>query len=135
MTEFAPSLLQSLHEAPSPLGTAFFSAQNLTEIQNALRSIINQKTGYIIGRQSDDDIIIIMRSIYALRANHERQPVQAEVQRLNSLVLAELVPMVGTGISQYLGYVRDASSIAPPLPRGKNVSIKGSKTAELFRGL
>lgn len=134
MTDFAPSLIQSLHEAPSPLGSAFFSAQNLTEIQNALRSIIRQKTGYIIGRQSDDDIVIIMRSVYALHANHERQP-EAEVRRLNSMVLAELVPMVGTGISQYLGYVRDASSIAPPLPRGKNVSIKGSKTTELFRGL
>jgi hypothetical protein len=133
MTSLGPSVLNSLHQCASPLSDAFFSSENLTTIQNTLRTIIKQKTGYIIGRQSDDQLSIVMRAVYVLHADHGR-PLEAEIRRLNGYVLAEVTPMVGTGISQYLGYIRDASSIAPPLPRGTNVSIKGSKTSELFKG-
>lgn len=127
------SMLASVHQCESPLASAFFSASNINIIQDTLRVIIKEKTGYAIGRQSDEQVAIVMRGMYALYANHGNH-VDAELKRLNAIVLAQLTPMVGTGISQYLGYVRDASQMHTPLDRPKNMSIKGNNTFELFRG-
>jgi hypothetical protein len=62
-------------------------------------------------------------------------PIDAEVRRLNAIVLSQLAPMVGTGIAAYLGYIRDSTQMHVPHERPKNMSQRGSKTTELFRGL
>jgi hypothetical protein len=38
---------------------------------------------------------------------------------------------VVTGIEQYLGYVKDASTLPEPLARGVNASSKGERVLEL----
>jgi len=128
----ADGVLKSLHQARTPLTEAFFGAQNIATIQGDLRTIIFNKTGYIIGTQSSTDLVTIMRGLFVLHANQGEDP-DTERRRLNAIVLSEVTPMVGTGISQYLGYVRDASTMATPLERPKNLSIKGRNTLELFR--
>lgn len=136
MTDFRKSLLASVHQCESPLAEAFFSPVNLTAIQNLLRVVIQQKTGYTIGRQSDEQVAIVMRAMYTLHAAHANPDgIEAEVRRLNAIVLSELAPIVGSNIAAYLGYLRDASTLPDPLPRGVNSSIKGSKTMEMFTGL
>jgi hypothetical protein len=104
-------------------------------IQNNLRIVVREKTGYTIGRQSDEQVAIIMRGIYTLYANNTKGNVDEEVRRLNAIVLSQLAPMVGTGIAAYLGYLRDSTQMYVPMDRPKNLSMKGSKTVELFKGL
>ena len=129
------AVLRSLNQPRSPLADAFFGVTNVDALQNALRGTIQRRTGYAIDRQKDGDLLVIMRRVYAERANSGAASVAAEVARLNDLVLGVAVPMVATGIASYLAYVRDASRLPEPLPRGTNASAKGTRTLELFRGL
>ena len=131
--DLASSIVTSMHQCDTPLSRHFFSASNMSVIQNNLRIIVREKTGYTIGKQSEEQVALVMRGVFTLYAN-SGAPVEHEVRRLNALVLSQLAPMVGTGIAAYLGYVRDASQMHVPLERPKNMSQKGSKTTELFKG-
>ena len=131
--DLTSSLVTSMHQCDTPLSKSFFSASNMDSIQSSLRIVVREKTGYVIGRQSEEQVALIMRSVFTLYAN-SGAPVNDEVRRLNAYVLNQLAPMVGTGIAAYLGYVRDASQMHVPLERPLNVSLKGSKTTELFKG-
>ena len=133
--DLASSIVSSMHQCETPLARAFFSPENMNVIQNNLRIVVREKTGYTIGRQSDEQVVIIMRGIYTLYANNTKGNVDEEVRRLNAIVLSELAPMVGTGIAAYLGYLRDSTQMYVPMDRPKNMSMKGSKTVELFKGL
>jgi len=128
------SIRASMHMCRTPLFDSFFSAYNIERIQTQLRIIVKEKTGYTIDRQDTNQLIICMRAIFVMHANPNPDDVTSETRRLNAHVLAEIVPMVGTGISSYLGYVRDASQIAVPLERPRNMSIKGHNTFEMFKG-
>lgn len=134
--DLAGSIVTSMHQCETPLARAFFSPQNMNVIQNNLRIVVREKTGYTIGRQSDEQVAIIMRGIFTLYANNTTgNDVDTEVRRLNAIVLSQLAPMVGTGIAAYLGYLRDSTQMYVPMDRPRNMSMKGSKTVELFKGL
>lgn len=128
------SVRASLQACNTPLLESFFSSYNIERIQTQLRIIVREKTGYTIDRQDQNQLVIIMRAMYNLYGNPNAQNIDGETRRLNAYVLAEVVPMVGTGLSQYLGYLRDASQMHVPLERPKNMSIKGHNTFELFKG-
>lgn len=129
----AVGVQRSTHLQATPLSTAFFSSANIERLQSRLRDIIRQKTGYVIDRQSDEQLLIVMRYVFMQSARHEGGA--REVRRLNELVLVEIVPQVGSGLAQYLGYLKDASRMYTPMPRGQATSVKGTKAVELFRGL
>lgn len=131
--DLTSSLVTSMHQCDTPLSRSFFSAGNMDSIQSSLRIVVREKTGYVIGRQSEEQVALIMRSVFTLYAN-SGAPVGDEVRRLNAYVLSQLAPMVGTGIAAYLGYVRDASQMHVPLERPVNMSMKGSRNTELFKG-
>lgn len=131
-------ILRSLNQPASPLLRAFFSLPNVDVIQNRLRGVIREKTRYVIDRQSDTDLAVIMRKVYAENASNgadTAEAVRREVGRLNDIVLGVVVPMVASGVAGYLNYLRDASRLPEPIPRGQQTSIKGTKTFELFRPL
>jgi hypothetical protein len=114
---------------------AFFSPVNINAIQMQLRSLVREKTGYTIDRQSDEQLALIMRAVYVLEARHGLEDVSGEISRLNALVVIETAQQVGAGMSQYLGYLRDASQMPVPLERSTNASVKGRNTFILFRNL
>lgn len=125
---------RTLNQTPTPLFDAFFSVENLDVIQNRLRGIIKTRSGVSIDRQSDTDLIVMMQAVFSGNAN-VGAPVSSEVRRLDDLVLEQAVPMVASGVTTYLLYLRDASRLPEPLPRGKQTSTKGSASLETFRGL
>ena len=128
------AMLRSIGQQPSALSAAFFSPGNVDEIQRRLADIVLRRTRHRIDRQSDEQLLVIMRHVFVTYAKFSKD-VPSEVRRLNDVVLAEVVPQVGAGLAQYLAYVRDASSLPDPLPRGQYTSTKGTRTTELFRGL
>jgi hypothetical protein len=127
-------IMRSLNQPRTPLLEAFFSDINVDVIQNGLRGTVLQRTGYSVDRQSDADLSVIMRRVFGEQANIGASDVSVEVSRLNAMVLDIVVPMVSSGILGYLTYLRDASSLPTPIPRGAQTSVKGTKTFELFRG-
>ncbi len=126
---------RTIHVQESELSSRFFSAANVDEIQRRLREIVRRETGYTIDRQSDDALLTAMRHVYVRDAAKPATGADREVSRLNAVVLAEIAPMVASGLLQHLAYVRDASRLPAPLPRPQQTSIKGSRSSELFRGL
>lgn len=129
------AVLRSLNQPLTPLIQAFFSIENMDVLQNRLRVTIQKQTGYGITRQSDAHLTIIMRKVYAEYATNSSDNMAAEIRRLNDMVLSIAVPMVASGVAAHLAYIKDASRIPDPLPRGVQTSIKGTKTYQLFRGL
>lgn len=127
------SLHRATHLRPTPTSRMFFAADNVERLQTKLRDVIRRRTGHVIDRQSDEELQVVMRYVFVQNGRHEGGI--AEVRRLNELVLAEVVPIVGAGLAQYLTYMRDISNQPTPIPRGQATSIKGTKTVEVFRGL
>ena len=132
---FQSSLLRSVQQCESPVSGPFFSAQNFEAIQTGLRQIMLQKTGYLIRRQSDEQLSIVMRATYATHARYPVDDPNREIQRLNAIVLAEIAPGVATAMSQYIQYLKDASELAVPTDRPESTSAKGTKTSIAFKPL
>jgi len=50
-----------------------------------------------------------------------------QVTLMNSIVVKTAVGQIGTGVSQYIGYIRDISTPLVPEPRPINTSLSGEK--------
>lgn len=129
----AVAMQRSTHLQATDVSERFFSQANIDHLQRRLQQEIRKHMGYTIDRQSDEQLLIVMRYVYMQSGRHDGGT--REVARLNDLVLREIVPQVGSGLAQYLGYLRDASTLPTPIARAQATSIRGTKTAELFRGL
>lgn len=127
------SLVRSTHLQPTETARRFFSKANIDEVQRLLQKKIKKHMGATIDRQSDEQLLIVMRYVYMQQGANFG--CDREIERLNDLVLQEIVPQVAAGLAQYVGYLKDASSLPVPLARGQATSIRGTKTTELFRGL
>ena len=94
MATYKYNMAQTIGQCASPLSEAFFSKENINNIQIHLKNRVRCKTGYTIDAQSEQDLLIIMRALYALHAQNPTTSaaISAEVQRLNELVLADIVP-------------------------------------------
>lgn len=134
-SEDLPDLMaKSLHMNRSPLISAYFSNANLDRVQRSIVDKVLELTKFQIGRQSDDEVLIVMRAVFADRATNNPRDVNAEVARLNAGVLAAVLDNVISGISARLAYLRDASRMRTPIDRGAATSTKGLlTTASLFR--
>jgi len=53
-----------------------------------------------------------------------------EIDRLNDLVLVELVPMVCSNILQHIQYIKDINTLPTPSKRGQYTSRKGENSLE-----
>lgn len=113
----------------------FFSNENINKIQQSLiASIFNKSKGkYKIGKQDEEQLKIIMRSIYLQNSKNLPYDIEGQVETLNNLVLEYSISNVYTEIQQYIGYLRDSSTLPLPNERPMNVEIKGEKTVERTR--
>lgn len=150
------SLFKNLH-GETLLTRLFFSDANLKQIQNVVKYLVYKYMGKVIDNQSKEELLIIMRSTYLEYFN---QPInyredldqatknlaivqtQAEVKRLNDLVINEIVPKIISELQQYLDYLRDASQpfggrdtkITPLNANIKGERVYRSATSVLFGG-
>lgn len=101
------------------LSHVFFSSENIQIIQNGLRAGVYEmsKHDIIIPPQNADQLKIIMRSIYFQFAEHRVENVKGQVERLNKIVLDEVIPKVYGEAVGYLKYMQDQSSLVVPMER------------------
>ena len=128
-------MIRSLHQNPDAINTRFFNSTNVDVIQNRLKTQIKNKTGFVIDRQDDDALLIIMRACYIENDIDSSLSPDDFVKDLNDMVVRISLPQIASGIKGYLSYIRDASSLPTPIARSQNTNIKGQKTLEMRVGL
>ena len=117
---------------PNVVSNMFFSCNNIDVLHDGIRYKIYTLTNgrHTIGRQSDQDLKIIMRSIYLQHSKNLNTDVIGQVRALNQLVLDWCVKEVYSNITQFDKYVIDASTLPIPLERSAIMTSKGSKSLE-----
>lgn len=114
----ADAVLRSLGESATPLNQMFFSKRNLDMLQRGLAQRLEEKLHTRISRQSDRDMLLLMRRVYLWTASNpspavprSRAKVLAEVARLNELVEQLAEDIVSRNIVRYVLYRK---SLAQP---------------------
>lgn len=117
------------NQEKTSLSCSFYSKENLDKIQNKIiESVFNESKGkFKIGRQSDLQLQIIMRSIYLTYGRNKNTHVNHQVAELNNKVLSEALKSILPSIKQFLHYKKDISQPRQIRPNSVNVSIKGGK--------
>ena len=128
--------LRVLHETPSEFNTTFFSIKNVNFIQGKLISQTKRYTGVDIGRQNDDELIMMMCGIYVQDSTFNGN-VQESLKKINTLVITECLKQILPGVRAYVLYLRDASlpfsgGGESAFARPQDVSEKGSKVMPGF---
>jgi len=116
------------------VSSTFFSKQNVDLIQNKIIEKIFQESNglYKIGRQSDLQLQIIMRSIYLSYGKNMDSYIQEQINELNKYVIDESVKNIIPNIKQYLGYREDIRKPRQIMAHPVNPSMKGGKTYSLM---
>lgn len=96
----------------TPVMRAFFSKHNIDHLQEQMIQQVYQKScgNFKISRQSDDELLIIMRSIYLQYTRNLPFDIEGQVNELNKQVLLYAVPNILTRAQGYLGYMRDQNT-------------------------
>jgi hypothetical protein len=120
-------------QSDSTLSQVFFSKQNIDLIQNQIRYNVWIKSNkkHIIGRQSDTELEIVMRSIYLQYSKNLQYNIKEQIEELNSMILKYCIPNILSEVEQYLSYKQNVSSLPQPMERPQSLSSAGSKTLEL----
>lgn len=131
-TEAINSVISRNYEC-SRVSDVFFSTHNMDILQLGIHNmVLNESNGkYKIGRQSDEDLKVIMRSIYFQYAKNNINDVAGQVRYLNTKVLEWAVPQILTNVKQKEQYIQDISTLPIPLDRSELPSQKGTKSLEI----
>tara|TARA_Y100000768_G_scaffold160345_1_gene119862 strand:- start:25 stop:474 length:450 start_codon:yes stop_codon:yes gene_type:complete len=113
----------------TPLSRAFFSKQNISSLHTNIRYQVWLDTNkqHVISAQSNEELILIMRSIYLQNSENQPDHILNQVKVLNQMVLDYAVQKIITGLKQHLDYVDHISNKREILPHSVNISNKGSK--------
>jgi hypothetical protein len=119
---------------PNQLQSAFFSPSNINSLQNAIQYYVNQRSGgqFKIGRQSDNELEIIMRSVYLQYGKNRDTDIQTQIKELNAYVLSYAVENILSNVRQYLVYKKDISQLPVPLDLPVFSTSAGTRTSPNF---
>jgi hypothetical protein len=116
----------------SPVSDMFFSHTNMKHIKTVICNTVHKRSG---GKytpdpeaQSDNDLLLIMRSIYLNHAKHLDTNIKGQVADLNYQVILDLVPRVISNAQQHLSYVRDHSQQPLMMDRPQYVASAGTRS-------
>ena len=110
----------------SLLDYLFFSGKNIQIIQNTIRKKVHDISGHVIGNQSENELLQIMRSMFFLNLPLEFPNVTDNIKFLNKAVVNQALPKILTNMKQYLIYLKDVQRQRLPFQRPQEESIKGN---------
>jgi hypothetical protein len=119
-------------QGPQTLSDVFFSQENIDALQHGIRYLVYQKScgKYTIDNQSEDELKIVMRSVYLTHARNLTTLILEQVRQLNAKVLEFVVPRVLREAAIYVEYKRRVSTLPEPLERSASTNRAGSRTLE-----
>lgn len=100
------------------LSRVFFSEGNVQILQNGLRAGVYKRSGeraIVLPPQSIDVLKTFMRDTFLQYATFEEGNITKQVERINMLLLEQLVPMLYSEAIGYLKYLEDQSRLVVPL--------------------
>lgn len=111
----------------------YFSQDNMNIIQEGIyNSVYNTSEGqYKIGKQSEQELKIIMRSFYLQYAKNLNFDLKEQVKELNTMVIRWCVDEIIKNIKQYIEYKKSVSTLPLPLEHSQLPSQKGTKILEI----
>lgn len=111
----------------------FFSQKNIDALQEGIRYkvYVQSNKKFIIDKQSEDELKIIMRSVYLQHAYFDDENYLKEIKYLNGIILDFCVPRILREINQYMLYTNDIKNLPKPMEYGKFSTNKGTKVLEL----
>src|SRR6056300_537180 len=119
--------LNSIKQTPTPLNTLFFSDYNTNLLQRAVRQSFKDKTGVAIDYQNKNDMFAIMRAVFINNAGNHGTNVNEQVKFMNEMVIKTALSQIQSGVSQFMGYMRDIDTMAIPPTPPANTSTYGMK--------
>jgi hypothetical protein len=124
--------LKNIHEV-SAVNDLFFSDLNVNTLQDGIRYLVYKRSGnnLVIGKQSDSELKVVMRSIYLQYAKNVPFKVLEQVKELNKMVLDYCVNNVMANVQQHIRFYTDIQSLPIPLEHSKSSSSAGLKTLHL----
>lgn len=113
----------------------FFSEKNINNIQQKIiNNVFNESQGKIkIGRQSDSELKIVMRSVFLQHGQNLNSKIQEQIAQLNKIVLNYCVENVLIGAIGHANYIRDLNKTQYVMERPQSVNVKGVNSLEYNR--
>jgi hypothetical protein len=115
------------------LSEMYFSKENINIVQQGIiNSVYNKSEGkYSIGKQSEQELAIVMRSVYLQYSKNLNFNINEQILDLNTRVIRWCVDEIITNIKQYVDYRKNVSTMPMPLEHAQLPSQKGTKTLEI----
>ena len=137
--KFAPMLDRNFSNTQRTiLYCAFFSKDNIANIQQNLKWTVNRCSGHTIGKQSEIELLQIMESVYTSYARNldERNApskvlfrwIRMEIGRLDNIVVETAMPQIVDAIEQHVAFLSQSEKgrTSSALPRPVDTSITGT---------
>jgi hypothetical protein len=118
---------KTIKQTPTPLNTLFFSDFNTNLLQRAIRQTFKNDTGVSIDYQNKDDLFSLMRVVFINNAGNHSVAVNEQVKYMNSVVIKSALDQIRSGVSQFMGYMRDIDTLAVRPSDPANTSTHGMK--------
>lgn len=116
----------------SPVSDKFFSHRNMKHLKMLIcRSIYQQSGGKYNPApeaQSDNELLLVMRSIYLNNARHLPDKINEQVAELNFQVIIDMVPRAISNAQQQLAFIRDSTQQPLPMDRPQCLSSAGTRS-------
>ena len=119
--------METLKQCATPLNTLYFSDYNINLVQRAIRQQYKTKYGIAIDYQNSGDLFTIMRVVFINNSEDPYKNTCDQVRSMNEKVIKTALGQINTGVSQYMGYLRDAQAPLLPLAQPINTSTYGKK--------
>jgi hypothetical protein len=125
-------LVGHLHSS-TPLNAVFFSHDNIESLQTQIHDQVMAMSGgkYDIGRQSDDDLRLVMRSYYLMFGRNDPTKVSSELAELNGRVVGYCSGKIYSEVDFHMFYRKDLEEFAPAIANPVNTQVFGTRSGEL----
>jgi hypothetical protein len=113
--------------ASTPLSMAFYSKQNIAQIERGISQAIMSETGQRVGPQNPNDLFVLMQTVYAKSFQDPYSDIQRQIGNMNSDCVKEAVQIMKPRIAQFLIYNKNIGKLPPPPEWPGNTSTYGKK--------
>ncbi len=117
-------------QVETSISRAFFSPRNVDLVQKKIITEVFRRTNgtYLIEKQDEKDVHVVMRSMYIQHARHVPNDIPAQILELNNLVVDDVVPGIISQANAHYGYLERAFVQRKIMDRPEYVSNAGLRT-------
>ena len=117
----------------TPLNTVFFSQSNVDNLQAKIKADVFARSmgRFSIGKQSEADLLVIMRSYYLQYGDNAPERVSEALEDLNQRVVSYCGNSIMSEVEAYVQYRKDILDFPDPIAHPVATQVYGSRTGEL----